>query len=94
MAESRKAAKQLVQRTITSYNTNQYRQSVDVDIQLRICVQVLSSFTAKTMGPRKQPIAKVVAPNECLKNVKFVLDEKLTKKCKKLRKIIERLFRI
>ncbi|KAG3098021.1 hypothetical protein PI124_g2741 [Phytophthora idaei] len=38
------------------------------------------------MGPRKQPIAKVVAPNECLTNVKFVLDEKFTKKCQNLAK--------
>ncbi|KAG6946528.1 hypothetical protein JG687_00016646, partial [Phytophthora cactorum] len=76
---------------VTSCNANQCRQSVEVDIQLRICVRVLSSFAVKTMGPRQQPTAKVVAPNECLANVKFVLDEKFTKKCKKWRKIIESL---
>ncbi|KAG3017774.1 hypothetical protein PC121_g12138 [Phytophthora cactorum] len=85
MVESRKEAKQLVQWTLLPVTTlRSVARVLKATYSYESAYEFLSKFAVKTLGPRKQAIPKVIAPDESLRSVKFVFTEMFTRKCRNL----------
>ncbi|KUF81821.1 ATP-binding Cassette (ABC) Superfamily [Phytophthora nicotianae] len=85
MVESRKEAKQLVQGTLTPVTTpKSVARVLNSSFSYESANEFLSSVTVKALGPRKQVLAKVVAPHECSSDIKFIFTDQFVAKCRRL----------
>ncbi|KAI9982447.1 hypothetical protein PInf_008390 [Phytophthora infestans] len=83
LVNSLKEAKQLVQGTLTPVITlSNVATVLKSTYSYESAYEFLSKLSVKTLGPRKQVIAKMVAPSEALSSVKFVFTEQFTHKCR------------
>ncbi|KAF1795009.1 hypothetical protein GQ600_258 [Phytophthora cactorum] len=90
-SKSKTEAKQFVHGTLKPFFTlSNVARVLGSSYSYESAFDFLSSFPVKTVGPRKQAIANLVASNECTNVVKFVLAEKFLQKCSRSLKELQK----